>query len=75
MNILPEIRSFYRWRDEIQDDSEALMVIKTTRLAYTELEPWLLEHHPYEVPEVLALPVQAGSAGYLGWVLNEIEKR
>ena len=75
VNILPEIRSIYRWRGELQDDSEALMVIKTTRLAYTELESWLLERHPYDVPEVLALPVQAGSAGYLGWVLNEIEMR
>jgi periplasmic divalent cation tolerance protein len=75
VNILPEIRSIYRWRDELQDESEALMVIKTTRPAYAELESWLLERHPYDVPEVLALPVQRGSAGYLGWVLNEIEMR
>ena len=75
VNILPEIRSIYRWGDELQDEGEALMVIKTTRLAYAELEPWLLEHHPYDVPEVLALPVRAGSAGYLDWVLNEIEIR
>ena len=75
VNILPKIRSIYRWQGELQDDSEALMVIKTTRLAYAELESWLLEHHPYDVPEVLALPVQTGSTGYLDWVLNEIEIR
>jgi periplasmic divalent cation tolerance protein len=75
VNILPEIRSIYRWRGGVHDDSEALMVIKTTRLAYAQLESWLLEHHPYDVPEVLALPVQAGSENYLEWVLSEIEIR
>jgi periplasmic divalent cation tolerance protein len=75
VNILPEIRSIYRWRGEVRDDSEALMVVKTTRLAYGGLESWLLEHHPYDVPEVLALPVQAGSEGYLDWVLGETEIR
>lgn len=75
VNILPEIRSIYRWRGEVRDDSEALMVVKTTRLAYGGLESWLLEHHPYDVPELLALPVQAGSEGYLDWVLGEIEIR
>jgi periplasmic divalent cation tolerance protein len=73
VNILPEIRSIYRWRGQVQADDEALMLIKTTRLAYPELEAWLLESHPYDVPEVLALRVQQGSAGYLDWVLNEIE--
>ena len=75
VNILPEIRSIYRWRGEVHDDSEALMVVKTTRLAYGRVESWLLEHHPYDVPEVLALPVQAGSEDYLDWVLGEIEIR
>jgi periplasmic divalent cation tolerance protein len=73
VNILPEIRSIYRWDGEIQVDSEVLMVIKTTRDAYAPLESWLLERHPYDVPEVLALPVGAGSADYLDWVMNEVE--
>ena len=73
VNILPEIRSIYRWRDEVHDDGEALMVVKTTRLAYGRLEAWLVEHHPYDVPEVLALPVQTGSENYLDWVLSETE--
>jgi len=75
VNILPEIRSIYRWQDEVRDEGEALMVMKTTQGAYARLEGWLLEHHPYEVPEVLALPVIAGSTDYLGWVMSGIEDR
>ena len=73
VNILPEIRSIYRWRGRVQEDGEALMIVKTTRMAYPELEAWLLEHHPYDVPEVLALRAHQGSADYLDWVLGEIE--
>jgi periplasmic divalent cation tolerance protein len=73
VNILPEIRSMYRWQGELHDDGEALMVVKTVQRAYAEVEAWLLQHHPYDVPEVLAVPVQAGSAAYLEWVQNEIE--
>jgi len=75
VNIVPKIRSIYRWRDEVQDEGEALMIMKTTRVAYAELQSWLQQNHPYDVPEVLALPVQAGSADYLDWVLNETEMR
>ena len=73
VNILPEIRSMYRWQGELHDDGEALMVVKTVQQAYTEVEAWLLQHHPYDVPEVLAVQVQAGSATYLDWVQNEVE--
>jgi len=75
VNIVPKIRSIYRWRNEVQDEGEALMIMKTTRVAYAELQSWLQQNHPYDVPEVLALPVQAGSADYLDWVLNETEMR
>lgn len=73
VNILPAIRSIYRWKGETQDDPEVLMIVKTTRSAYKALETWLTEHHPYDVPEVLALPVQYGSTAYLGWVEDETE--
>lgn len=71
VNIVPEIRSIYRWQGETRDEAETLLVAKTTGRAYGGLENWLREHHPYEVPEVLALPVQAGAFGYLEWVRNE----
>ena len=73
VNILPEIRSMYCWQGELHDDGEALMVVKTVQQAYAEVEAWLLQHHPYDVPEVLAVQVQAGSATYLEWVQNEVE--
>ena len=71
VNILPEIRSIYRWQGETCDDAEVLMIVKTTRGSYAGLERWLLANHPYDVPEVLALPVAAGSRDYLGWVARE----
>jgi len=71
VNILPEIRSIYRWRGELHNDSETLMIIKSTREAYERLEAWIREHHVYDVPEVLAVPVQAGSQAYMEWVRNE----
>jgi periplasmic divalent cation tolerance protein len=73
VNILPEIRSIYRWQGQVHDEGEVLLIVKTTRLSYPKLESWLLDNHPYDVPEVLALPVQAGSADYLDWVIDQVE--
>jgi periplasmic divalent cation tolerance protein len=71
VNVLPEIRSIYRWQGETCDEAEVLMIAKTTPRAYPELEHWLRAQHPYEEPEVLALPVATGSSGYLEWVARE----
>lgn len=71
VNILPEIRSIYRWQGRTLDDAETLLIAKTTRRVYPALEEWLREHHPYQVPEVLGLPVHAGASDYLEWVLSE----
>ena len=70
VNIFPQIRSIYRWRGETQDDEEVLMIIKTSNQAFAALQNWLLERHSYDVPEILALPVAAGSADYLEWLMN-----
>ena len=75
VNVLPEIRSIYRWEDELQEDSEVLMVIKSTKAGYSGLERWLLDRHPYDVPEVLALPVAHGAEAYLAWMMKETEAR
>ena len=71
VNILPEIRSIYRWQGELHNDGEVLMVIKSTRAAYPGLQHWLQKEHPYDVPEILALPLAAGSPDYLEWVVQE----
>jgi len=70
VNVLPEIRSIYRWQGETCEEAEVLMIIKTTRGAFPELERWLQANHPYDVPEVVALAVDAGSRAYLDWVAD-----
>ena len=72
VNVLPGVRSIYRWQGEVQDDAEVLMVIKTTAASVTGLQTWLREAHPYDVPEIIALPVTAGSAEYLEWVAGSV---
>ena len=66
VNLLPGVESIYCWEGKVERAGEVLGVIKTTR--YPELEAALKELHPYEVPEILALPVAAGLAGYLKWL-------
>ena len=68
VNILPAIRSIYTWQGEVQDDGEALMVIKTMESGFGAVESWLLEHHPYEVPEIVAIEADRVSHDYLQWL-------
>ena len=75
VNILPGVRSVYRWGNGIQDDEEVLLVIKTTNMAYHGMEAWLVSKHPYDVPEVIALSVAAGSSPYLNWLSENTEQQ
>jgi periplasmic divalent cation tolerance protein len=70
-NVVPGLRSIYRWEGKVQDDEEALLLLKTTRDRFEALRERVLALHPYDVPEVIALPVEAGSAAYLGWIAAE----
>ncbi len=70
-NLAPGVRSIYRWEGKLCDDTETLAIIKTTHTRLDALIARLTALHPYDVPEVLALPVTAGSAPYLNWVANE----
>ena len=70
-NVVPGLRSIYRWEGKVQDEAEALLVLKTTRARFEALRDRVLALHPYEVPEVIALPVEAGSARYLAWIADE----
>ena len=70
-NVLPAIRSIYRWEGKVHDDAEALLVLKTTRGRFEALRDRILALHPYDVPEVIALPVEAGSAAYLAWIAEQ----
>lgn len=71
VNILAPCRSVYRWRDAVEQADEVPMLVKTTRARYAELEAAMRELHPYEVPEIIALPLTAGLPAYLDWVAAE----
>jgi periplasmic divalent cation tolerance protein len=68
VNIVSGLRSIYRWQGSVCDDAEVLMLIKSTRERFRELRDRVLALHPYEVAEVLALPVVDGSEKYLAWL-------
>lgn len=67
-NVVPAIRSIYRWEGKVQDDAEALLVLKTERRLVPALKARLPEVHPYQVPELLVLAAVDGLAAYLEWV-------
>lgn len=69
--VLPGARSFYRWEGRVADESEVVVLLKTRTARLDALEMAFDELHPYKVPEMLALPVTAGNAKYLGWLSAE----
>ncbi len=70
-SLVPGVRSIYWWEGRVQDEAEALLVLKTTRDRFEALRDRTLALHPYQVPEVIALPVEDGSAAYLDWLVRE----
>lgn len=71
VNIVSEVTSVYRWKGELCEDPESLLVIKTASGRVEELIRRLVELHPYDVPEVIALEVGEGHRAYIQWVLDE----
>ncbi len=71
VNVMAPATSFYRWEGREEHATEVPVLIKSTRERYPELERAIRDHHPYEVPEIIALPVEQGLANYLGWVEDE----
>ena len=72
VNIVPEIRSVYRWEDKVEEDGECLLVIKTTHVMFETVSSAVRELHPYAVPEVIAIPVVDGFDGYLRWTRENV---
>ncbi len=68
---IPGVTSVYRWRDGLHEDSEILLLIKTRRECFEALRARLVELHPYEVPEVIALGIAEGHAPYLKWLRDQ----
>ncbi|MBI4937792.1 MAG: divalent-cation tolerance protein CutA [Nitrosomonadales bacterium] len=72
VNLLAECSSMYRWQGKVETANEIPLLAKTTRSAYPHLEAIIRAHHPYELPEIVAVPVITGFPGYLQWVAQEI---
>ncbi len=72
VNLVSGIASVYRWEGKVQQDQEVLLIAKTRCGAFSRLAQRVREIHSYEVPEVIAVPVEAGLASYLNWVAQEV---
>lgn len=68
VHILPQGRSFYRWQGQVEDTAEYTLLIKTTASRYTELQTFFREQHPYDVPELIAVPITQGLPEYIHWI-------
>jgi periplasmic divalent cation tolerance protein len=71
VNILAPCRSRYRWRGAVDTAQEVPLLIKTSAAAYPQLEAALRERHPYELPEIIAVPLSRGLPAYLQWITDE----
>lgn len=71
VNILPGVKSVYRWQGAIEHAEEVTLLIKTTRQHYAQLQQALVSAHPYDLPEIIAWPIAEGYAPYLHWVAAE----
>ena len=72
VQILPEMESVYRWQGKIERQSEVLLLAKTTRAKFEELEREVRALHSYDTPEIIAVPIVAGSASYLEWLNKSV---
>ena len=72
VSLLPAMRSIYRWQGAIARDSEMLCLMKTTAGQFERLRARVVELHPYQLPEVIALPIVAGHAPYLAWIAASV---
>ena len=70
VQIIPRIRSIYRWKGEICDEEEHLLIMKTRSALFPALQDRIRELHSYEVPEIVSFPLSAGLPEYLNWVLD-----
>ena len=73
VNIVPGITSIYRWKGAIERDRELLLIIKSGQGAYPDLERRIRALHPYELPEVIAVPIESGLPEYLDWIKDSLK--
>lgn len=73
VNILPGLRSIYLWEGQLCNESEYLLLIKTTAANYSAVETSILATHPYELPEIIAVPINADLPAYLNWMTTTLK--
>jgi periplasmic divalent cation tolerance protein len=71
-NLVPQIRSLYTWKGKVADEKECLMVLKSSRAMFPELQAEIGKLHSYSLPEIIALPVVEGSPNYLNWIAESV---
>lgn len=72
VNLIPQIKSIYHWNNEIIEDNEILMMIKSEKSKQKNLIDTLVKIHPYDTPEVIIIPIESGFKGYLNWIYNSL---
>lgn len=73
VNIIPQIESIYRWRENVDQTQEWLLIIKTTSGAFERVRDAVKELHSYELPECICLPIEDGSPAYLSWIGDSVK--
>ncbi|MBI1194343.1 MAG: divalent cation tolerance protein CutA [Gammaproteobacteria bacterium] len=73
VSVLSGVTSYYVWQGKRESSPEALLMIKTTKALYAEVEALIRERHPYELPEVIAVPIEGGLPDYLGWIASQTQ--
>lgn len=68
MNVLSGVESIYMWKNELCHDREVLLLIKSSEKKFDELQRCILQHHSYELPEIISIPITGGSQSYLKWL-------
>jgi len=74
VNIIPGITSVYTWQGSLEKSQELLLVIKSKVGAFSNVENAILAHHPYELPEIISIPIENGLSGYLSWIDENTDK-
>jgi periplasmic divalent cation tolerance protein len=72
VNVVPGLISHYRWQGRLCRDNECLLIAKTSAAKLSAMKRWIATHHPYSVPELIALPVVGGSKTYLAWLGEQV---
>ncbi|MBS1953943.1 MAG: divalent-cation tolerance protein CutA [Cyanobacteria bacterium SZAS-4] len=73
VNVVPSVLSIYQWEEKIEKDTESILIIKSHRDLFLQLEARIQELHKYDVPEIVSLPIEAGHAPYLTWLNAQLK--